>query len=98
MNFFKSQYQKMAWRDKCNAWSWVHLFGSFTLVTILTGFRIPILLSCMIVFVLGIIWEYLIDGYLIFGDKRGGDFFDLIFDLVGCLSALFILCRFYNIS
>ena len=69
-------------------WSGWHFFGSFFLAHLLILFfgfwGIPI------AFGLGILWEIIFDGILNNFDRKGGSWSDIICDLFGVSSAVFI--------
>jgi len=75
----------------------VHLFGSFFLVKLFTklinGVDRSVLIVCaLLAWICGLGWEGLDELYAgrLWFDPRGGDWADVIADLVGCALAMFI--------
>ena len=84
---------KIKWyRGYIDYWSISHFLGSFLLAYLLMhffGFW-----GMWVAFFLGVIYEVICDGILSkeieFFDGNGGSWSDVVFDLMGCVLALFI--------
>jgi len=76
----------MAFLDAFNYWSVLHLLGSFVFTVTLGSLNLPLgpISSGSIVLGMGAGWEMVADQALRLNDKRGGDYYDVAWDLAGC--------------
>ncbi|RJP78891.1 MAG: hypothetical protein C4524_05960 [Candidatus Zixiibacteriota bacterium] len=83
----------MAFMDPFNYWSALHLIGSFVLTLTLGSLDLPVSPagSGLLVFGAGAAWEAVADGALLVNDPRGGDLYDLAWDLAGCAAGWALL-------
>lgn len=92
----------MEFMDAYNSWSLTHLLGSF-LLTLTLGYiqpQIDPLMSGAIVIGAGAGWEVIVDQSLRWNDPRGGDYYDLMWDIAGSALGVAILeaTKRYNLS
>lgn len=83
----------MEFMDAYNSWSLTHFLGSF-LLTLTLGYiqpQIDPLMSGAIVIGAGVGWEVVIDQSLRWNDPRGGDYYDLMWDVAGSALGVAIL-------
>ncbi len=76
----------MSFMDAVNYWSALHLAGSFILTVTLGSLNIAVgpTMSGGVILSLGIGWEVIVDQELKLNDARGGDYYDVCWDLAGC--------------
>ena len=78
----------MTFLDVFNGWSALHVLGSFILTTTLGTLNLGPLQVGLISFSVGAGWEVMADQTLRINDKRGGDYYDLLWDLAGCMAGV----------
>ena len=78
----------MTFLDVFNGWSALHLLGSFILTTTLGTTSLGPLQVGLISFGLGAGWEVVMDQELRINDQRGGDYYDILWDLAGCAAGV----------
>jgi hypothetical protein len=78
----------MTFLDAFNGWSALHLLGSFILTTTLGTTSLGPLQVGLISFGVGAGWEVMADQTLRVNDERGGDYYDILWDLAGCAAGV----------
>jgi len=73
-------------------WSVIHFFGSMIMVLLLHDvFNVRILPSVAIALCCGIFWEVFIDKNFTFGNLEGGDYWDIVWNIIGIAYSIFII-------
>jgi len=78
--------------DPFNKWSIIHGSGCMFL-TLILSYHVGInkWIAAGLVLLVAVLWELIADDVLRWNDPRGGDYYDILWDLAGCLAAVLML-------